>query len=67
MLLCLVLTFVKQMSPVRQQRIWVKLYLEKESDLLHIKLFLDKIPSVRWRVQRSTQLPTLMTKRRLHY
>ena len=67
MLPCLVLTSVKQMSRVLQQRIWVKLYLEKESDLLLIKLFLDKIPSVRWRVLRSTQLPTLMTKRRLHY
>ena len=67
MLPCLVLTFVKQMSRVLQQRIWVKLYLEKESDLLLIKLFLDKIQSVRWRVLKSTQLPTLMTKRRLHY
>ena len=67
MLPCLVLTFVKQMSRVLQQRIWVKLYLEKESDLLLIKLFLDKIQSVRWRVLKSTQLPTLMTKRRLPY
>ena len=67
MLPCLVLTFVKQMSRVLQQRIWVKLYLEKESDLLHIKLFLDKIQSVRWRVLKSTQLPTLMTRRRLPY